>query len=120
MALISAAQLAAVRKVAYRGLTTPYSVWRKTRSESVYGTSDTWSEVATGTGWLRMMNKPKTTEQVGNIEGATSNYRFHTDVAVSIEIGDRIRISGVDYEVNDVNSDDTIQVFRTCFLRLIQ
>lgn len=118
--LVTDAQLAALRRVGYRQLVTPYTVWRKTRVESDFGTSESWSQVGSGMGWLRMINRPHTIEQVGFIEGATEVYRFHTDVAVDITNGDRLHMWDQDYEVHDVNSDDTVQVFRTCLLRRVE
>jgi hypothetical protein len=120
MPFVSAAQLTALRNIAYRGLDTPFELWRSTQVESDYGSSTSWGLVTSGKCWLRMMNKPHTVEQLGMIEGATAIYRMHTDVSVIINNGDRVRINDIDYEVNDVNDDDTIQVFRTALLRRIQ
>ena len=118
--LVTDAQIAALRKVAYRQLVTPFTVWRKTRVESDLGTSDTWTQVDSGLGWLRSMNTPKTIEQTGYIEGAIAVYRFHADVSVEVHDGDRLRMVNQNYEVQDVNEDDTVQIFRTCILRRIQ
>ena len=120
MPFVSAGQLAALRSVAYRGLDTPFEVYRRQRTESPYGTQDSWVKVAEGLCWLRMMNQPKTTTHADDSEGALTVYRMHTDVAITVQFGDRIRIGGADYETQDTNDDDTIQVFRTLILRRIQ
>jgi hypothetical protein len=120
MSLVTPTQMAALRKLAYRGLETPFEVWRTTRTESVYGTASAQTKVSEGIGWLRMMNRPHLSEQAGMREGATSVYRLHTTPDVDVEVGDEIRVSGTDgYIVQDTNFDDTIQVFRTCVLRRI-
>jgi hypothetical protein len=120
MPLVTPTQLTALRNIAFRGLDTPFTVWRVTRVENAYGTSEgPLAQVSSGMCWLRMMNKPRLGEQVMQI-AATSVYRLHTTLDVDIEVGDEVRAFGNDkYIVQDVNNDDTIQVFRTAILRRV-
>ncbi len=120
MPFFTQGQLNTLRQYGYKGLTRPFVLQRKTRVENAYGTEDTWTTVHEGMGWLRMMNKPHTREQAGLIEGAVSIFRFHTNVEVHIDEGDRILMEGYTYVVHDVNDDDTIQVFRTALCRRMQ
>lgn len=117
---LTTAQVIAIRKVANRGLFRTFSILRKTRVENDFGFADTWPEVGTGLGWLRMMNKPHTTEQLGHIEGAESKYRLHSEFGTDIREGDRISMEGHLYEVHDTNTDDSIQIYRTALLELLQ
>lgn len=121
MPLVTSAQLTALRAVAFRGLDTPFTVWRTTRVENAYGMSaGAATQVSSGNCWLRMMNKPSLRVQAGMQEGATSIYRLHTTPDVDIEVGDEVRVFGQDnYIVQDTNADDTIQVFRTCLVRRV-
>lgn len=114
------AQISELRKVANKGLFRPFSILRRTRVENDFGFEDEWTEVGTGVGWLRMMNKPHTREQLGSIEGAESVYRLHSEVGTDIQEGDRISMEGNSYEVHDVNSDDSVKIYTTALLRLIQ
>lgn len=119
MALVSEAQLNALRKYAYRGLDTPFTVWRKTRVENDYGMSEgPPAQVSSGVCWLRMMNTPRLREMVGHQEGSVNIYRMHTTLDVDIDVEDEIHVFGhIHYVVQDVNDDDTIQVFRTAIVR---
>lgn len=117
---ITDAQLGQLRAVANMGLFRPFSILRKTRVENDFGFGDEWSEVGTGLGWLRMMNKPHTGEQLGHIEGAEAVYRLHSEVGTDIREGDRISMEGNLYEVHDVNTDDSVKIYTTALLRALQ
>lgn len=112
----------ALRRIANKGLFREYSIYRKARVENDFGTADVWPDdpVATGLGWLRNMNKPKTGEQTGHLEGAEAVYRFHCEVGTDLRVGDRVDMEGGRYEVSDVNTDNSVQIYRSAVLRAIQ
>lgn len=117
---VTDAQIAQLRQIANAGLFRAFNILRKTRVENVYGTEDVWDVVATGMGWLRNMNKPRTGEQVGHIEGAEATYRFHCEHGTDLRVGDRVSMEGKLYEVSDTNADNSVQIYASGVLRLIQ
>ena len=119
MSLISEAQLAQLRTVAYRGLDTTVTIQRRTPVEGPADTTYTWATVATATGWLRHMNKPEVDIQI-KYAGALNVYRLHLRHDVDILPEDRVVVGGDTYEVQETNSENTIQIFRTAILRRIQ
>lgn len=120
MPLVSQTQLAYLRRYANTGLQRPYQVLRKTRSETAYGSEETWTQVGSGVGWIRQMNTPKTIIETGMIEGATGIHRLDADVNADIQNGDRIVMEGATFTVQSTNNEDTYRIFCTCALRIIE
>ena len=122
MPLVSDSQMAALRNLANKGLDTAYTVWRRTRAETVYGMEDGEpTQVYEGVCWLRMMNQPFISEGTGMKSTQMSRYRMHTTRDADIAVDDEIRVSDQEnYIVQDVNTDDTVQIFRTAILRRVE
>lgn len=119
MPLVSDAQLAQLRSVAYQGLDTPVTISRPTSAESAYGSVETHTVVETTNGWLREM----TTSRAGIMNGfiaTTGMFRLHVAVGTDIRPGDRVTVSGDDFEVQDVNELNTIRIFTTAVLRRVE
>lgn len=120
MSLVTETQLDALRQVAYRGLDTPVAIMRRTAYETDADVAYAWAEVSTVMGWLRHMNNPGIDVQTGRIAGTMSIFRLHLRHDVDIRHDDRVVIGGETYLVQDVNSENTITVFRTAMLRRIE
>lgn len=119
MPLVSDAQLDQLRSVAYRGLDTPITISRPTSAEGDYGSVETYTTVTTTNAWLREM----TTSRAGIMNGfiaTTGMFRLHLAVGTDIRPGDRVTVSGEDFEVQDVNELNTIRIFTTAILRRVE
>ena len=116
MPLVSTTQLTAIRNIAYRGLDTPVTIQRKTVSEGDFGGVETWNTVTTTNGWLREMTTTKPFG-IASLLQTVGTFRLHLAVGTDIQPGDRAVVNGVEFEVNDTNADNTLQVFTTAILR---
>jgi len=119
MPLVSAAQITALRNVAYKQLDTPVTISRATQTEGDYGSVEVWSEVASAMGWLREMSTTKAGDQITFV-GTTGTFRLHLQHDVDIRPGDRVSAMGDDFTVSDVNNDNTIRIFSTAIMRRVE
>jgi len=119
MPLVSAPQINVLRKIAYRGLDTPYTIWRPSRVDNGYGTDQiVFTQVGSGICWMRQSNNPFLHVEVGQ-ELATNIYRMLTEFNKDIQVSDEIRIGDNAYIVQNTNEDDTIRVFSTVTVRRV-
>ena len=79
MPLVSAAQITALRTVAYKQLDTPVTISRATQTEGDYGSEEVWTEVTSALGWLREMSTTKAGDQITN----SSSYVFGSGTTVT-------------------------------------
>jgi hypothetical protein len=104
MPLVSAAQMNALRTVAYNGLDTPISILRSTQIENDYGSEEVWVTVEDTVGWIK----------------ETSVFRLDAPIDADIRSGDRVGIEGDMFSVNDVNTHNTIRVFCKATMRRVE
>jgi hypothetical protein len=126
-ALLSADQLAAVQRVAVRGMTTPVEILRRTDSsvtaENAYGddaltfveTSE--SAVANVLGWL--FSEPTAVQQTDTGAVITVNtYRLYVPVGTDILPGDRVNVGEQTFTVSDTTRESTWPALLNVSLRL--
>jgi hypothetical protein len=119
MPLVSAAQMNALRTVAYNGLDTPISILRSTQIENDYGSEEVWVTVEDTVGWIKEMSTSKVAEVAGYL-GVTSVFRLDAPIDADIRSGDRVGIEGDMFSVNDVNTHNTIRVFCKATMRRVE
>lgn len=127
--LVTPAMMARIRGYGNRQLVTTMVIQRRIQTETEYGSNTSYQPVQTVKGWLRMFNKPDLVEKTGVI-GATGIFRLHLPQGTDIREGDQVLVTDpnltvgepypLKYIVNDVNNDDTIQVFTTALVRRIE
>lgn len=116
MTLVSESELEALRQVAESSFPTDVTIYRQTRTTTSEGSVSAWTRVTTVKGWL----KEETTPPVGDVGGVQATvpvYRLNVPVGTDIQAGDRVRIEGATYEVNDTNSEDSYLTHVTARLR---
>ena len=119
MSLISPTQLAAIRKVAYRGLETEVAIMRAVQVETDFGSEEAWATVAITDGWIREMSVNGPTDVFARI-AAIGTHRLHVRVDVDIRPGDRAYVNDEAFTVAHVNEHNTIKVFMTASLRRVE
>jgi hypothetical protein len=119
MPLVSATQMTALRSIANNGLDTPITIKRPTQIVTDYGSEDSFAVVASTNGWIREMGSPNASEMVSFI-AATGTFRLHTPYGTDLQPGDTVTAGGVDFEVVDTNSDNTVRIFTSARLRRVE
>jgi SPP1 family predicted phage head-tail adaptor len=119
MPLVSDAQLAQLRFVAYQGLDTEIVIKRPTQAETVYGSVGGYTTVATTTAWIREMSTSRAGIMLGVI-ATTGTFRLHVRYDTDIRPGDRVEVNGESFEVQDLNELNTIRVFTTAVMRRVE
>ena len=116
MTLVSPSELAALRVVAESSFPTDVTIYRYTRATTAEGSVQSWTQRTTVKGWLKEETTPPVGE-VGGVQATVPVYRLNVPVGTDIEAGDRVRIEGATYEVNDVNTEDSYLTHVTARLR---
>jgi hypothetical protein len=116
--LLSAAQLAAIRTVAERGMQTTCVIGRRTTANNVYedGGTVSWPTVATVQGWLRSMPTPNQVTDEGSLVTANT-YRLLLPVGTDCRVGDQVTIGADVYTVSDTSGESTWQAVLNVSLR---
>jgi len=121
MALVTPGMLAALRTVAYQGLQSSATISRATQVETDFGSAESWSQVATGVPcWVRGVSIPNVVTDVAYREAAVGTFRIHFEQGVDVRPADKLTIDGRDFEVIDLNVENTIQIFTTVMAKKVE
>ena len=118
MSLISSAEMEALAETVIAGMDTPISVLSY-QTITVPDGDDRreWVETATTTGWLWEPPDFPTGGNVGGVVGTAHEFRLFLRKEIEVEIGDRIGVEGVIYEVLNTNESNTFQPMLRVSLR---
>ena len=116
MTLVSQTELTALRAVANSSFPTDVSIYRYARTDTAEGSVNAWSFVSTVKGWLKEQQIPAVAD-VGGVQATVPTYRLNVPYGTDIRAGDRVRIDGAYYEVNDTDSEDSYLTHVTARLR---
>ena len=121
MPFVSAAQLTALRSVAYRGLDSVATIERSVQVETDFGSAGQWTTVATGVPcWVRAMGLAANITDVSYREAVVGAFRIHFEVDADVIHADRVTVGDETFEVIDVNIENTIQIFRTAVAKRVE
>lgn len=125
--LISEAQMAAIRRVAEKGMVTTVEIFRRGPADQAapqydYGDDVEYTETAPSRrgmvqGWLRTVASQEQDVDSGAIV-TTNAYDLRVPVGTDIQAGDEVLVSGTDeYTVQGTNADNTLLPYISCELR---
>lgn len=121
MPFVTPTQLTALRSVAYRGLDSSATIERSVEVENAFGSAPQWTTVATGVPcWVRAMPLASNIIDVAYRAAVIGAFRIHFEVDADVIHGDRITVGDEQFEVIDVNVENTIQIFRTAVAKRIE
>lgn len=119
MTLVSASELAALRGVAELGMTTTAIVQRRTTVTDVDGSHSAWTPGITITGWMFSEVSPVLTINAGET-ALVNTYRWFCPVGTDIRSGDKLTVSGNEFQVSDTNEESTWLPLLRCSLRRVE
>lgn len=110
------AQLTVLRRFGQRVLSTPVEIWRRTTTETDFGSAESWSLVSTELGWLRQTNTGVLGSDAGRLD-SLGEYVLRLSASATAKIGDRVVIGDEEFMVVDTNVENTYRVFTNLTLR---
>jgi len=119
MTLVSAAQIAALRSVANRGLQTDVTIFPRIEADNPFSDDEnvtTSGGTVTVKGWLRTV-PAGVIDVVSGVQAQISSFRLLLPPGTVIHNGDRVEINSEKYVVEDVASENTYQIFLVCSIR---
>jgi len=119
MTLVSAAQIAALRSVANRGLQTDVTIFPRIEADNPFSDDEnviTSGGTVTVKGWLRSV-PAGVIDVVSGVQAQISSFRLLLPPGTVIHNGDRVEIGGEKFVVEDVASENTYQIFLVCSIR---
>ena len=121
MALVSDAQIGALRKVAYRGLVSKATVLRSVQVETDFGSDGQWatSEIDLPC-WVREMSLQTSVIDVAMRETIVMIFRINFKVGTDVQPADRLVIDDLLFDVIDDNAENSILIYHTVTARRVQ
>lgn len=122
MGLVSPGQIAALRKVAYRGLeTTTTTILRSIQVETDFGSDAQWATVDIDVPcWIRNVALTPNLTAYAMRETMVNTFRIHFESDVDIEIADRLVIEGSTLDVIDTNIENTYKIYLSCLGKKVE
>lgn len=119
--LVSDSQMASLRSVAKLGMQSDVTILHRTAADDPYGddSTPTWTETVTVKGWVRGAVAGDI-RQAGAMTGLAAGYRLFVPVDTPVTNGDRVRIEGNDFTVQDTNIESTWRVVMRCELERVE
>lgn len=106
--LLSNSQMAALQKVAMRGMKTPITIMRRTTADTAYGDDEevTFPVVGTTKGWFFSRPTPVQEDDAGSLV-TVNTYRLFVPVGTDVRPGDRISVDSTTFVVSDTTAEST-------------
>ena len=119
--LVSNSQMASLRSVAVLGMQTDVTILNLVRVNDPFSDegSQSWTETVTVKGWLRGAVAGDI-RRAGGMSGLVAGYRLFVPIDAPITNGDRVRIEGNDFTVQDTNIESTWRVVMRCELERVE
>lgn len=119
--LISPRELEALEKVVIAGMSTPTAILSYQAIANPDGDDRReWIQTDTTTGWLWEPPDFPTGGNVGGVVGVANEFRLFLRKEIEVEVGDRIGVEGVLYEVLNTNQSNTFQTMLRLSLRRVE
>lgn len=119
--LISDSQLNSLRSVAELGMQTDVTILRLERTDDPFGddSHQAWTETVTVRGWVRGAVAGDI-RRAGGMTGVAQGYRLFVPTDTDVRNGDRVRIKGQDFTVQDTNIESTYRVVMRCEIERVE
>lgn len=119
--LVSDSQMVALRSVAKLGMQTDVLILKRTAADDPFGddSTPTWTPAETVKGWLRGAVAGEI-RQAGAMTGLVAGYRLFVPIGTDVHNGDRVRIEGNDFTVQDTNIESTWRVVMRCEVERVE